>query len=514
MGIHLAAMIARDAPHGGWSVSGEDRYVADYLHHEALSKLDPEMQVFVRRNAVLDRLHGPLCDAIMEDSGSHERLRGLEESHAFLSPLDRSREWYRYHPLFREFLLGELRRSDPDLIEKLHVRAADWFEAHGSPTMAVDHLLMTPEKDRSAQLVASLVPATYGLGQISTVQRWMSALGDSTIKAYPPLAVLAGWVSALVGETAQAQRWVAVADEASFDAVPTDGAASFASARAMLRAMMCASGPEQMMADAEFAAEQETPSSTWRDTALCLLAQAQLLAGDLDNAVATFEDATSVGLALGHTDTVVLSDSELALIAMDAGRWEEADQRVETALEIVEENRMHDYAICILTFAAAARLAVHRADLAGADRRITEGMRVRPGSTFVLPFLATRGRLQLARACMMRGDQASARLLLREIDDVLRRRPRLGAMNDEVSQLRTMASTSSVGKAGVSPLTSAELRLLPYLQTHLTAAEIAERLQVSRNTVGTQMSAIYRKLNVSSRGEAVGSATTLGLLGA
>ena len=263
--------------------------------------------------------------------------------------------------------------------------------------MAVDHLLMTPEKDRCAQLVASLVPATYGAGQISTVQRWMSALGDSTIKAYPPLAVLAGWVSALVGETAQAQRWAAVVDEASFDAVPTDGAASFASSRAMLRAMMCASGPEQMMADAEFAAEQETPSSTWRDTALCILGQAHLLAGDLDRAVATFEDATSAGLALGHTDTVVLSDSELALIAMDAGRWDEAADRVETALDIVEEHRMHDYAISILTFAAAARLAVHRADLAEADRRITEGMRVRPASTFVLPFLATRGRLQLAQ---------------------------------------------------------------------------------------------------------------------
>ena len=133
VGLHLAAMIARDAPHGAWRISGDDRYVADYLHQEALSKLDPAMQQFLRRTAVLDRLHGPLCDAILEESGSHERLRALEESHAFLIPLDRRREWYRYHPLFREFLLGELRRSEPDLIEKLHVRAADWFEATWLP---------------------------------------------------------------------------------------------------------------------------------------------------------------------------------------------------------------------------------------------------------------------------------------------------------------------------------------------------------------------------------------------
>lgn len=513
VGLHLAALIARDAPHAAWRVSGDDRYVADYLHHEAMGKLEPAMQQFLRRNAVLDRLHGPLCDAVMEEPGSYGRLQALEESHAFLTPLDRSREWYRYHPLFREFLLGELRRSEPELIEKLHLRAADWFEAHGSLSMAVDHLLMTPEKDRCAQLVASLVPATYSAGEIATVQRWMSALGESTITAYPPLAVLAGWISALAGEAGEAQRWLAIMDEATFDAVPTDGAASFESSRAMLHAMMCAAGPEQMLADAEFAMAQETPSSTWRDTALCLLGQAHLVAGDLDRAVAALEDATSAGLALGHTDTVVLSDSELALVAMEAGHWDEAAVRVETALGIVEEHRMHDYAISILTFAAAARLAVHRADLAEADRRLTEGMRVRPTSTFLLPSLATQGRLQLARVCVMRGDHAGARLLLREIDDILHRRPRLGAVADQVAEFRATAFTTPVGKSGMSPLTSAELRLLPYLQTHLTIAEIAERLQISRNTVGTQVTAIYRKFSVSSRGEAIQWATTVGLLG-
>ena len=141
----------------------------------------------------------------------------------------------------------------------------------------------------------------------------------------------------------------------------------------MLRAMMCAAGPEQMMADAEFAAEQETPSSPWRDTALIVLGEAHLLAGDVDRAVAVFEEATSVGLALGHTDTVVISESELALIAMEAGRWDEAAEHVGIALGIIEDHQMHDYAISVLAFAAAARLAVHQADLVEADRRLTQG---------------------------------------------------------------------------------------------------------------------------------------------
>ncbi len=229
--------------------------------------------------------------------------------------------------------------------------------------------------------------------------------------------------------------------------------------------------------------------------------------------MAAFEEATSVGLALGHTDTVVLSESELALLAMEDGRWDEAADRVGVALGIIKEHRMHDYAISLLAFAAAARLAVHQADLAGADHRLAQAMRSRPASTFVLPFVAVRGRLQLAKVYLTRGDQASWRHLLREIDDVLRRRPDLGALADQVEAFREMASTTAAARPGVSPLTSAELRLLPYLQTHLTIAEIAERLQITRNTVGTEVSAVYRKLGVSSRGEAVGQATQLGLLG-
>ena len=513
VGLHLAAMIARDARAEPWGVSGDDRYVADYLHQEALSKVDPVTQDFLRRTAVLERFNGPLCDAVLGESGGHEQLRALEASNSFLIPLDRRREWYRYHPLFRDFLLGELRRSDPEMVETLHVRAADWFRANGSPGMAIDHLLSTTDRDGCAQLVAELVPATYGAGQISTVQRWMAALGDPAIRAYPPLAVLAGWVTALVGETAEAQRWAAIVDESSYDGSPPGGPESFDSSRSMLRAMMCAAGPEQMLADAAFAEEHETPSSTWRDTALIVLGEAHLLAGDVDRAVTAFEEATSFGLAVGHTDTVVISETELALIAMEDGRWGHAADRVGVFLGIIEEHQMHDYAISALAFAAAARLSVHQGDLVKADRRLTRAMRARPVCTFVLPFLATRSRLQMAKVYTTRGDLAASRLLLREIDGVLRHRPSLGALADEVDEFRRLASATAAGRSGLSPLTSAELRLLPYLQTYLTIAEIAERLRITRNTVGTEVSAIYRKLGVSSRGDAVRQATSLGLLG-
>ena len=141
-------------------------------------------------------------------------------------------------------------------------------------------------------------------------------------------------------------------------------------------------------------------------------------------------------------------------------------------------------------------------------------MRARPSLTFAFPHLAVRLRLQLAKVYWAIAGYSAARHLLREIDDIVLRRPALGALLDEVSEFRRTVTSNAQGRpAGGSPLTPAELRLLPYLQTHLTMGEIGERLFVSRNTVSSQVTSIYRKLGVSSRSGAVTQATTAGLLG-
>jgi LuxR family maltose regulon positive regulatory protein len=514
-GLYLAALIAGDNGGEALTISGDDRFVADYLYRESLTQLPESSQRFLRHTAVLDQLCAPLCDALLGGSGAQERLHSLEASSLFLIPLDRRREWYRYHALFREFLLGELRRAEPDVIPKLHLRAADWYESNGSPAMALEHLLNTTERDRCVQLVTALALPTYQAGQMSTLQRWLSALGDSAIENYPPLAVLAGWVAALTGQTTEAQRWAAIIDAASFDLVPADGTASFDSARAMLRSIMCAAGPDQAMTDATFAVAQEPPWSVWRDQALCLCAEAHLLTGDVDRAGVLFAESAAAAATYSNADALVLSESELALLAMDSGRWSEAAEHLDLALAVVDAHRMHDYATSVLAFAGAARLAVHRGDLNEANRQLTRAMRARPSCTFALPYLAVRLRLQLAKVSWAIADHATARHLLREIDDILVHRPALGDLVEEVSEFRrSLTSSAQVGVTGGSPLSPAELRLLPYLQTHLTIREIAERLFVSRNTVSSEVSSIYRKLGVSSRSDAVQQATTTGLLGA
>jgi LuxR family maltose regulon positive regulatory protein len=199
---------------------------------------------------------------------------------------------------------------------------------------------------------------------------------------------------------------------------------------------------------------------------------------------------------------------------MEHGSWAEATERADRALVVIEDHQLYDYALSVLVFAVAARLALHRGDLDEADRQLTRAMRARPSCTFVIPTFAVRARLQLAKAFSTRGDQTTARHLLREIDEILLHRPDLGALVDQVPVVReAVRANAQAGAAGAAPLTGAELRVLPYLQTHLTIGEIGERLFVSRNTVSSEVASIYRKLGVSSRNAAVEQATRIGMLG-
>ena len=514
-GLYLAALIARKHKDQAPAVTGDDPYLTDYLYREALMGLPEDMQRFLRRTAVLDQLSGPLCDAVLASSGAAGYLRRLEAASMFLVPLDRRRQWYRYHTLFREFLLGELGRAEPGIVMTLHQRAADWHEASGSPAQALEHLLHTADWDRSVRLTAALAPPTVHAGQLPTLRRWLCTIGDANVERCPPLAVMAGWGSVLSGDTAQAERWAAFVDAASFDGEPPDGSSSFESARAMLRAAMCAKGPEQMLADASFAVAHEPSWGPWRSDALWLLGEANLLAGRLGEAGAAFAEGSATAATLNSPNVMTLCEAQLALLAMDRGEWQEAADRLEHALAVIDEHRMHDYVFSITVFGGAARRSLHHSDLDETHRQLTRAMRARPAATYLLPYHAVRLRLQLAKTYLALADVATARQLLREIDDILRHRPVLGALIDEVGEFRrVLVASTTTGVARGSSLSPAELRLLPYLQTHLTAERIAERLFVSSWTIKTQVKSIYRKLGVSSRNEAVQHAMAVGLLGA
>jgi LuxR family transcriptional regulator, maltose regulon positive regulatory protein len=513
VGLQLAALIAKGATGEVPEVTGDDRYVGDYLYQEILVRQPEDLQRFLRRTSVLEQLSGPLCDAVLESKDATQRLRALEGSGLFLIGLDRRRRWYRYHSLFREFLLSELYRCDAAEVDALHVKASDWYEEQGFAEMALEHLLQTSEGHRAALLLTEMAQPTYQSGRLATTLRWLAMIGDSSIRDYPPLAVLAGWGGVLTGNTIEAERWAAYLDGASHSSPPAGGSASFESMRAQLRVAMCPLGPDTMLKDAEFAVAQESMSSPWRHNALWSLGEAHLLVNDGDAARRRFTEASKTALESGMVDSLVIGEAELAIMAMDQGKWAEAGEHLDLALAIVDEKRMQDYVMSLLAFAGSARLALHHGDRERAQTSLTRAMRGRHLATYVLPFLAVRLRLQLARGYLALNDLGAARQLARECDEVVDRRPDLGTLNDQLKGLRDVLRSSGQTTTRMSILTPAEFRLLPYLQTYLTLAEIAERLCVSRNTVNSQIYAIYRKLGASSRREAVEQAIEKGLLG-
>jgi LuxR family maltose regulon positive regulatory protein len=514
-GLHLAALMAKESRDPTRTITGEDRYVADYLYREVFLRQPPDMQRFLRRTAVLYRLSGPLCDAVLGGlPGAAGRLRRMEASGLFVVCLDRRRRWYRYHALFRQFLLGELRSAEPDAVAGLHQRAAGWYESAGSPALALEHLIQAADWDHCARLAAELAQPMYMNGQLATVQRWFRAIGDANIERYPQLAMLRCWEAILTGDTARAERWAAFVATASCDLAYPDAPVSFESAQAMLRAAWCADGPEQMTADAAFGVAGEPAWSPWRAAALWLLGEARLLAGHAEEAAGLLAEASDAAAANGSADIIVKSESLLASLAVERGDWQEAADRLGRALTAIDEKGMPEYITCLLAFAVAARVSVHHGDLSQAHRRLTQAMQARHAATYVMPFVAVRLRLQLARVYLGMADTATARQLLREIDDILVHRPELGTLGEEVEKFRCALASSSADVTARPALTAAELRLLPYLPTHLTASGIAERLCVSSHTVKAEIKSIYRKLGVSSRNEAVQKAMSVGLLGA
>ena len=129
-------------------VGGDDRLVAEYLQTEVVSALEPSLLAFLTRTSVLTRLTASLCDAVMATTGSQQVLESLEQSNLLLVPLDRRREWYRCHHLFRDLLSAQLARSEPDLIPRLHDRAAAWFEANGHFDLALEHAQAAGDADQ------------------------------------------------------------------------------------------------------------------------------------------------------------------------------------------------------------------------------------------------------------------------------------------------------------------------------------------------------------------------------
>ena len=215
-GLYLAALYLREGgPFASAAVSfgGGDRFVSDYMESEFLARISRRQREFLTRTAVLERMCGPLCDAVMDLSGSAATLADLARSNMLLVPLDRQGQWYRYHHLFRDMLLTELQRLEPGLMPVLRRRAADWYLHNGGPEEALEYSIAAGDIDTAVRLVEQLWLSAYRQARITTVERWFRWLEDrGAVVGHPMVAVMASFLSAMMGRPAEAERWADAVD--------------------------------------------------------------------------------------------------------------------------------------------------------------------------------------------------------------------------------------------------------------------------------------------------------------
>ena len=515
-GLYLAALSLQagaPSPAAAAGFSGGDRFVSEYFRFELLSRLPPAEAEFLKYTSVLDRMCGGLCDAVLETTGSAHTLESLERRNCFLVPLDRSGEWYRYHHLFAQLLRKELELSEPDIVPELNRRAMAWCIAHDFTEAAVVFGHAAGDTDAIAGLVDGLALTVHYDGRMETLEEWLGWFDDDDFRRYPTLAVEAAWVWALRGRPAEAERWLGLAEGATSTIPLSDGSATIEPLVATLRAGMMPDGVEQALADADLALHQLSPDSGWRPAALVLRGVAHALLGATDRATDDLTAAVRAGLAGGAAEIVILAQAQLALLAANQGAWDEAGERARAAQTHVEERGLGDYSTSALAHVAMARVALHEARPEDARAALTRAHRLRPLLDYGLPWLTIQVGLELIRAHLALAEASAARTILAETERVLEVRPHMGSLIEDATDLRDrLAATSGSDGAWAMTLTGAELRLLPYLATHLMFPEIASRLFISRNTVKTEAVSIYRKLGVSSRSEAIERAVEVGLL--
>lgn len=509
-GLYIAGLAVRGGGDDRPGTTPGRRLVAEYLHEQVIGGLEPETRAFLERTAVLDELDGPTCDALLGRTGSGAVLRDLARANLFVVPLDAADERYRYHHLFADALQAELHRTDPAAQAELHARASTIFEARGQPGAAIRHARLAGQVDRAAALVWSHTQIMAGTGRATTVLQWLQGFDTDQFDEYPELCTSMAFCAITSPETRPVTPWTDIARRHDPAARLPDGT-PLGVAVAVIDAIAGEKGIEQMLADAELALALDDGSRPMTAVARYIVGTALALLGRRDEARVALEEVIADFNAVpAATINAVV---QLAVLTYDDGNVAEAERLARRAIAIREHYGVGVQPLQAVTFAIAALVAATQGRDADALDAVNQTRRLVVRIRHLAPWIPVQASLLLARTHLLLGDAAAARQLVDEAALILDQLPDPGCLADELERVRRLVPEPRRPSAElVVPLTTAELRVLAYLPTHLSYQGIAEDLFVSRNTVKSHTVAIYRKLGVASRPDAVDRARALGLL--
>jgi len=490
---------------------GDNRHVADYLATEVLERQSAEIRTFLLRTSILERLSGPLCDAVLETEGSAGLLGELERSNLFLVPLDDRREWYRYHQLFGELLRLKLASREPALLATLHRRAAAWHRQVGNLDEAIGHA--SAAEEYTAALISQHWLTYWRRGQRATVARWLDGLPDEAILADPRVAYVAAWIHGSDGASKQqTEDWLVAVERDGYEGSLPDGVSSLAFAANLTRAALVFDDVGRSAAAGRRALELAGPRSLpfwWM--AQATLANALYLAGQAAGTRPQLEELVRRVPTEEHPVAVVLALAVLSLFAGDEDDDRTAMALARQAAATADAQGLSAEPMCGIAYAALGRALARRGELAEAEMQLEralapvgiDSMLVQRAFTLLLLAPVRRGR----------GDLAGARVLVSQARELIERSADPGSLPVLLEQAdRTLAAAPHRRVEAAARLSERELMVLRLLSTQLSTREISRELSVSVTTIRSQVQSIYRKFQASTRAEAIAHARDLGVL--
>ena len=514
-GLYLASLslAGRSAPDAFVrAFSDGNRYVGDYLTEEVLNRHPDQLREFILEVSVLDRFSAPLCDHVRGTSGSAAVLRDLERTNLFLMPLDDEGHWYRFHPLLAAVARSELEISPRREISTLHARAADWFTGHGHVDEAVKHFIAAGDIAAAALLVQRHWLQFVDAGRIATVLGWSDAIGASDDLVEPAAGVTSAWLAALIGdESSLAARMSALDAYRDLGPLP-DGSRSVESALAMIDSLFGYGGPQRMLEGAQRATALEVDRhSPFYSLAQLTLGHAYYVAGDLDRALLPLANAR-----LNERAPVIIQAFGLAtesLVEDERGRLGRSREHAEAAMTVLEGNGLGASPQAVMGYTALGRAQATAGRIDEALVTLARGLELRRETSAHGPWGMIHHLLVHARVAAEAGLTDLAVDLLEELESrTARFVDGMDAVHARTDAVRRTIQSADVGVVAGEDLTVRETEILRLLQGTMSLQEIAGELYLSSNTIKTHARAVYRKLGVHTRAEAVVVGRQLGLV--
>ncbi|MDI7275411.1 MAG: tetratricopeptide repeat protein, partial [Anaerolineae bacterium] len=418
-GLQMAAISLRgrdDTASFLKAFAGTHRHILDYLLEEVLQRQPPQVQSFLLRTSILDRLSGPLCDAILasrapgEEVPAQATLEHLERNNLFVVPLDDERRWYRYHRLFADLLRRRLQQAEPGLMPMLHRRASAWHEQHGSVTDAIEHALAAADWERAAHLVEQASEATLMQSEVATLRRWVEALPEELVRARPSLALFRAWGLLLAG---QPLAQVAAQLEGQSDRLPAGRMTALRAFGSLL------SGQMSLAAELSRQALDALPESDTFWWAVAGWTQSVSRLGYLDLGARAQELGRLVqrSLEAGHLVVAASALCHLGELHMARGRLHEAARTYRRVLELARDPHGDPLPVASVAMIGLAQLHCEWNDLEAANAWLTRGIEL---SHKWAQTTTMEGHITLARVRHAEGDVVGARQAMEAAEDLAR----------------------------------------------------------------------------------------------